>query len=65
MGNLGLQRAGAVQDGCLPAARRRCGDTCYISDHTDIAIGMNAKTPNAEAAKTFLEWVGSPEFATL
>ncbi|MCB6177922.1 ABC transporter substrate-binding protein [Rhodobacter sp. Har01] len=41
------------------------GDTCYISDHTDIAIGMNAASPNAEAAKVFLEWVGSPEFATL
>lgn len=41
------------------------GDTCYISDHTDIAIGMNAKSPNAEAARTFLDWVGSPEFATL
>ncbi len=45
----------------VPAA----GDTCYISDHTDIAIGMNAASPNAEAAKTFLEWVGSPEFATM
>ncbi|MEH7827838.1 ABC transporter substrate-binding protein [Gemmobacter denitrificans] len=41
------------------------GDTCYISDHTDIALGMNAKSPNAEAAKTFLDWVGSAEFATL
>ena len=41
------------------------GDTCYISDHTDIAIGLNAKSPNAEAARTFLEWVGSPAFATL
>ncbi len=41
------------------------GDTCYISDHTDIAIGMNAASPNAEAAKVFLDWVASPEFATL
>ncbi|MFN3723754.1 MAG: ABC transporter substrate-binding protein [Paracoccaceae bacterium] len=41
------------------------GDTCYISDHTDIAIGMNAKSPNAEAARVFLDWVASPEFATL
>jgi raffinose/stachyose/melibiose transport system substrate-binding protein len=41
------------------------GDPCFISDHTDIAIGMNAASPNAEAAKTFLEWVGSPAFATL
>ncbi len=41
------------------------GGECYISDHVDIAMGMNAASPNAEAAKTFLEWVGSPEFATL
>ncbi len=41
------------------------GDTCYISDHTDIGIGMNAKTENPETAKTFLNWVGSAEFATL
>lgn len=44
---------------------KKAGDTCYISDHTDIAIGMNAKTPHAEAAKTFLNWVASPEFASL
>lgn len=44
---------------------RNAGDTCYFSDHTDIAIGMNAKTENAEAAKTFLNWVASPEFASL
>ncbi len=41
------------------------GDTCYISDHTDIAIGMNAKSAHAEQAKVFLDWVGSPEFATM
>ena len=44
---------------------RNAGDTCYISDHTDIGIGMNAATANPEAAKTFLAWVGSPEFATI
>ena len=41
------------------------GDECYISDHTDIAVGMNAKTKHPEAAKTFLNWVGSSEFAGL
>jgi ABC-type sugar transport system, periplasmic component len=41
------------------------GDTCYISDHTDIGIGMNAKTPNPEAAKAFLNWVASSEFAEI
>ncbi|MBO6899963.1 MAG: carbohydrate ABC transporter substrate-binding protein [Rhizobiaceae bacterium] len=44
---------------------QNAGDECYISDHTDIAIGMNAKSPNADAARTFLEWVGSAEFASL
>lgn len=51
--------------GAFPPPVAAAGDTCYISDHTDIAIGMNAKSPNAEAARTFLDWVGSPEFATL
>ncbi len=41
------------------------GDTCYISDHTDIAVGMNAKTAHPDQAKAFLNWVSSPEFATL
>jgi raffinose/stachyose/melibiose transport system substrate-binding protein len=41
------------------------GGTCYVSDHTDIAIGMNAKTAHPEEARTFLDWVGSDEFATL
>ncbi len=41
------------------------GDKCYISDHTDIGIGLNAASPNAEAAKTFLNWVASEEFADL
>ncbi|SMX28657.1 Multiple sugar-binding protein precursor [Pelagimonas phthalicica] len=44
---------------------QNAGDTCYISDHTDIGIGMNAKTANPDAAKTFLAWVASPEFATI
>ncbi len=44
---------------------QKAGDTCYISDHTDIGIGMNAASENAEASKTFLAWVGSPEFATI
>jgi raffinose/stachyose/melibiose transport system substrate-binding protein len=44
---------------------QKAGDECYISDHTDIAIGMNAKTKNPEAAKAFLNWAGSAEFADL
>ncbi|MCX8954579.1 ABC transporter substrate-binding protein [Ruegeria sp. NA] len=44
---------------------QNAGDTCYISDHTDIGIGMNAATKNPEAAETFLTWVASPEFAEI
>ena len=51
--------------GAFPPPVQKAGDTCYISDHNDIAIGLNAKSPNADAAKTFLSWVASPEFATI
>ncbi len=44
---------------------QNAGDTCYISDHTDIGIGMNAASKNPDAARTFLAWVASPEFATI
>ncbi len=51
--------------GAFPPPVKTAGDTCYISDHVDLAIGMNAKTKHADAAKTFLAWVASPEFAGL
>ncbi len=40
-------------------------DTCYISDHTDIALGMNANTAHPDEAKKFLEWMTTAEFAEL
>ncbi len=61
----GFNAQAGFKMGAFPPPVAAAGDTCYISDHTDIAIGLNAKSPNAEAATTFLEWVGSPEFATL
>jgi raffinose/stachyose/melibiose transport system substrate-binding protein len=45
----------------VPAGSKKC----YISDHTDIAIGMNAKSANKEAATKFLEWTTSEEFANI
>ena len=38
---------------------------CYISDHTDIGMGLNAASKNQADAKKFLEWLTTPEFATL
>lgn len=51
--------------GAFKAPVKAAGDSCYISDHTDIGIGMNASTEHPEAAKTFLTWVASPEFADI
>jgi raffinose/stachyose/melibiose transport system substrate-binding protein len=41
------------------------GDQCYIQDHIDMAMAINAASPHKEAAQTFLEWVGSEEFNIL
>lgn len=61
----GFNTQATFKMGAFPPPVAAAGDTCYISDHTDIGLGMNAKSPNAEQAKVFLEWVGSPEFASL
>jgi raffinose/stachyose/melibiose transport system substrate-binding protein len=51
--------------GAFPPPPPAGQETCYISDHTDIAMGMNTASPNQEAALTFLEWMTSQEFAEL
>jgi raffinose/stachyose/melibiose transport system substrate-binding protein len=51
--------------GAFPPPLKKVGDTCYISDHVDIALGINAKSKNVDAAKTFLTWVASPDFANI
>jgi raffinose/stachyose/melibiose transport system substrate-binding protein len=37
----------------------------YVTFHLDAGMGVNAASPNKEAAKTFLEWMTTPEFAKL
>ena len=61
----GFNTQAGFKMGAFPPPVAAAGDTCYISDHTDIALGLNAASPVADQAKVFLEWVGSPEFATL
>ncbi len=58
-------RAQNVNMGAFPPPKPASASDCYISDHTDIGIGLNAKSPNAEEAKKFLDWVGSEEFANI
>ena len=59
------QIADAFEMGAFPPPVQNAGDQCYISDHVDIAMGLNAASKNADAARQFLEWVGSAEFAEL
>ena len=59
------QIGNAFEMGAFPPPLPAEGDKCYISDHPDIALGLNAASKNPDAAKAFLEWVGTPEFATL
>jgi raffinose/stachyose/melibiose transport system substrate-binding protein len=51
--------------GAFPPPAEKAGDACYVNDHPDIGMGINPKTKDPAAARTFLEWVASPEFASL
>ncbi|MFI5411522.1 ABC transporter substrate-binding protein [Kaistia sp. UC242_56] len=61
----GFNQQAQFKMGAFPPPVKKAGDECYISDHTDLAIGMNAKTAHPEQAKQFLAWVASPEFAEI
>ena len=60
-----LTKEASFKLGAFHAPAQAAGDKCYINDHADIGIGLNAKSPNAAQARTFLDWVASPEFASL
>jgi raffinose/stachyose/melibiose transport system substrate-binding protein len=51
--------------GAFPPPVEKAGDTCYISDHTDIGMGENANTAHKAETEKFLSWVASPEFAEI
>lgn len=51
--------------GAFPPPLPEAGQDCFISDHTDIAIGMNAAAKNPDAARAFLEWTTTAEFAEI
>jgi len=61
----GFDKQATFKMGAFPPPVPKAGDKCYISDHPDIAIGVNAKTAHVAEAKEFAEWVASPEFAAL
>ena len=54
-----------VEFGAFKPPVQKAGDPCYISDHTDIAMGINSKSKNKADAQVFLNWLASKEFADL
>ena len=60
-----FEKDAAFEMGIFPPPVDKKGDPVYISDHTDIALGMNAKTKHPDEAKKFLEWMTTAEFAAL
>jgi raffinose/stachyose/melibiose transport system substrate-binding protein len=60
-----FRRQGDFEMGAFYPPVPSSGDDCYISDHVDITLGMNAATEHPEEAKTFLEWVASAEFGEM
>ncbi len=61
----GFNTNASFKMGAFPPPVANAGDTCYISDHTDIGIGLNAASPNKDAAMKFLSFVASSEFGTI
>ncbi|TXR52037.1 ABC transporter substrate-binding protein [Reinekea thalattae] len=51
--------------GAFPPPVAKAGDQCFISDHTDIGIAINANSENKEAAIEFINWMATKEFAEL
>ena len=51
--------------GAFPPPVKAAGDTCYISDHNDIGLRSTQRARTQDAARTFLSWVASPEFADI
>lgn len=61
----GFAKQARFKIGAFPPPVPKAGDQCQIADHPDIGLGVNARTKNLPQAKKFLEFVASPEFATL
>ncbi len=56
---------GDLDFGAFPPPVKAVNGQCYISDHTDIGMGVNPKSKNKADAGKFLDWLASKEFADL
>ena len=60
-----LTREVKFKMGAFTAPVRKKGDPCFISDHLDMGIGINAASRYVTQAKMFLTWITTAEFAQL
>lgn len=61
----GFQQQANFELGVFAAPKPSNVSKCFLSDHTDIGIGINASSPNQEQAKLFLTWLTTSEFANI
>lgn len=60
-----FEKSAKLDFGAFRPPVAKAGDTCHISDHTDMGMGINAKSKNKADARVFLNWLASKEFAEL
>jgi raffinose/stachyose/melibiose transport system substrate-binding protein len=61
----GFREQADFEMGAFPPPVPAGTEGCYISDHTDMGIGLNAASPNQEAGRIFLDWLTGAEASTL
>jgi raffinose/stachyose/melibiose transport system substrate-binding protein len=61
----GFEKQAKFKMGVFLPPVQKAGEKCYISDHPDIAMGVNPKSAHVAEAKVFADWVGSSAFASL
>lgn len=55
----------AFEIGAFPPPVPTDGADCFINDHQDMGMAINAASPHQEEARLLLEWMSGPEFAEI
>lgn len=53
----------AAQFGVFAPPPKAKAHNCYVLNHLDMGIGINAQTPHTKQTGEFVDWLGTPEFA--
>jgi len=62
---LGIINESGVDAGWFAPPVEKKGDTIHYAFYADLALGINKDTPYKDACVTYLQWVASPEHASL